>query len=98
LLSLVRNNAGSGARALGFLRDKRRMNVALSRAKSKLVIVGSVSFLREAVRGVNPDAGSHDLSFLNVVAETLEILAGEMRPDGLPQACFVNPELFVGAG
>lgn len=97
VLSLVRNNAGSGARALGFLRDKRRMNVALSRAKSKLVIVGSVDFLREAVRGVNPDAGSHDLSFLSVVAETLDTLAGEKRPDGVPQACFVNPALFTGA-
>ncbi|RWR04070.1 AAA domain-containing protein [Paenirhodobacter populi] len=69
---------GSGVRALGFLRDKRRMNVALSRAKSKLIIVGSVSFLCEAVRGVNPDAGSHDLSFLSIIADTLAAL--QARP------------------
>ena len=71
--------------------------MALSRAKSKLIIVGSVSFLREAVRGVNPDAGSHDLSFLNVVADTLDALAGETRPDRHPQANFVDPTLFTGS-
>jgi hypothetical protein len=38
------------------------MNVALSRAKSQLVLVGSLDFLREAVRGVNPDDEPHDLS------------------------------------
>lgn len=94
VLSLVRNNPGSGVRALGFLRDKRRMNVALSRAKSKLIIVGSVNFLREAVRGVNPDASSHDLSFLNVVADTLDALADETRPDGIAQATFIDPAIF----
>jgi hypothetical protein len=46
----------TGAGALGFLRDRRRMNVALSRAKAQLILVGSLGFLREAVRGVNPDA------------------------------------------
>jgi superfamily I DNA and/or RNA helicase len=46
ILSLVRNNQPPGVSALGFLRDKPRMNAALSRAKSKLVIVGSLAFLR----------------------------------------------------
>lgn len=81
ILSLVRNNSGSGVSALGFLRDRRRWNVALSRAKSKLVIVGSLAFLREAVRGVNPDGLEHDLSFLTtideVIHELLERSAGE---------------------
>ncbi|MER9944793.1 AAA domain-containing protein [Mesorhizobium sp. M0092] len=74
ILSLVRNNSGSGASALGFLRDRRRWNVALSRAKSKLVVVGSLAFLREAVRGVNPDALDHDLSFLTTIDEVIKEL------------------------
>jgi superfamily I DNA and/or RNA helicase len=92
IFSLVRNNSGTGASALGFLRDDRRMNVALSRAKSKLVIVGSLAFLREAVRGVNPDAGEHNLSFLTRVTETIESLQHELRPDGVPRATIIAPE------
>jgi hypothetical protein len=48
IVSLVRNNPRTGAGALGFLRDRRRMNVALSRAKAQLILVGSLRFLREA--------------------------------------------------
>jgi AAA domain len=92
-LSLVRNNQRAGLGALGFLRDKRRMNVALSRAKSQLVIVGSLSFLREAVRGVNPDASDHALSFLTDIADTIDELCGERRgKDKLPLAQIISPE------
>ena len=90
VLSLVRNSPRTGARALGFLRDKRRMNVALSRAKHQLIIVGSLSFLREAVRGVNPDAEEHDLSFLTVIVDTIENFAGRERGD-LPLARIILP-------
>lgn len=90
VLSLVRNSARTGARALGFLRDQRRMNVALSRAKHQLIIVGSLRFLREAVRGVNPDAEEHDLSFLTVIVDTIENLAGRKRGD-LPLASIILP-------
>jgi AAA domain len=47
VISLVRNNQRGGLRALGFLSDPRRMNVLLSRAKWRLIIVGSMQFLRE---------------------------------------------------
>jgi hypothetical protein len=92
VLSLVRNNSGSGASALGFLRDRRRWNVALSRAKSKLVIVGSLAFLREAVRGVNPDGLDHDLSFLSTVDEVLKELLAQRRGDGSHAASLLIPK------
>lgn len=38
---------------IGFLRERRRLNVALSRARNGLVIVGDASFIRGA-RGYNP--------------------------------------------
>ena len=92
VLSLVRNNARVGARALGFLRDRRRINVAISRAMSQLVIVGSRSFLREAVRGVNPDGSEqHELAFLTAILDKIDALRGQSRPDGTPLATVVTP-------
>jgi AAA domain len=50
IVSLVRNNAhATPAKALGFLRDNRRMNVLLSRAKWRLILIGSLSFFRHIV-------------------------------------------------
>jgi hypothetical protein len=50
VISLVRNNGhGAPAKALGFLRDNRRMNVLLSRAKWRLVMIGSLEFYRNVV-------------------------------------------------
>lgn len=49
IYSTVRSNA---ARALGFLRDRRRLNVALSRARQLLVIVGDMRMLEQAHGGV----------------------------------------------
>ncbi|MGE8048398.1 AAA domain-containing protein [Pseudomonas monteilii] len=47
IVSLVRNNGNATIRgALGFLADERRMNVLLSRARYKLIIVGSYSLLK----------------------------------------------------
>ncbi|MGA2058567.1 MAG: AAA domain-containing protein [Bradyrhizobium sp.] len=43
--SLVRNNDEKIGKGLGFLADDRRVNVLLSRARHKLVLVGSWSFL-----------------------------------------------------
>jgi hypothetical protein len=66
------------------------MNVAFSRAKTQLIIVGSLAFLREAVRGVNPDAEEHDLSFLTIMVEAIENLATRKRGD-LPLASIIAP-------
>jgi superfamily I DNA and/or RNA helicase len=90
VLSLVRNNPRTGGGALGFLRDRRRMNVALSRAKFQLIVVGSLAFLREAVRGVNPDLETHDLSFLTAMVNAIDGLAMRKRGD-IPLAGLVAP-------
>ena len=70
------------------------MNVAVSRAKSQLVIVGSLPFLREAVLGVNPDSATHDLSFLTDMVDTIEELTKETRRDGTPLATLVSPDVL----
>lgn len=93
ILSLVRNSGRTGAGALGFLRDRRRMNVAFSRAKTQLIVVGSLAFLREAVRGVNPDAEEHDLSFLTIMVEAIENLATRKRGHS-PLASIVAPSIL----
>jgi hypothetical protein len=97
VMSLVRNNEGSGGSALGFLRDRRRMNVAISRAKWKLVFVGSLQFLKEAVLGVNPDNETHDLTFLTKMTDAIETAAGKRRGD-VPHASILSPETLKSAG
>jgi len=47
IISLVRNNGKSTIKSsLGFLSDQRRINVLLSRAKHKLIIIGSYDLLK----------------------------------------------------
>jgi hypothetical protein len=49
IASLVRNNDEKIGKGLGFLADRRRFNVLLSRAREKLVLVGSWNFLASRV-------------------------------------------------
>ncbi|MGB4950734.1 MAG: hypothetical protein WBO55_08870, partial [Rhizobiaceae bacterium] len=72
-------------------------NVALSRAKSKLVIVGSLQFLSEAVRGVNPDEETHDLTFLTDMLAAINDLTGQRRADGRTLAELVKPDILGGS-
>ncbi len=98
VVSLVRNNSRTGRSGLGFLSDPRRMNVLLSRAKSKLVIVGSLRFLREAVRGVDPGGEKDDLRFLTTALDVVQRLAQQRGEDGIALAAVIRPEsLRVGA-
>ncbi len=72
VVSMVRNNHhATPTRALGFLRDNRRMNVILSRAKWRLIIVGSLAFYEHVVAAANklPD---QDIGFLSDFLEVLE--------------------------
>lgn len=49
LVSLVRNNDERRGRGLGFLADRRRFNVLLSRARHRLIVVGSWRFLETRI-------------------------------------------------
>jgi serine/threonine protein kinase len=52
IYSVTRSNRGD---SVGFLRDRRRLNVGLSRARQYLVLVGDLYFMRQA-KGENPFA------------------------------------------
>ena len=65
IVSLVRNNDHSNIRsALGFLSDFRRMNVLLSRAKWRLILVGSFDFLEEVLKSARIAGKSEPIEFL----------------------------------
>ena len=91
VISLVRNNPRVGPVALGFLRDKRRMNVLLSRAKSKLVLVTSLDFLDEAVRRAGNPELKEELAFIATVTRTIRGLTLKVGPDGIPNAAIISP-------
>lgn len=76
VFSLVRNNRGATLRrALGFVGDRRRFNVLLSRARQRFVFVGSWEFLKAISRplGLEADPGS---DFLRKFIEKFEALLG----------------------
>lgn len=89
IISLVRNNPLSGARALGFLSDRRRMNVLMSRARWKLVLVGSLAFLRERFQDELVQPEIDRLDFLRSWLATFDALCAPA--DGSPPMARVVP-------
>jgi superfamily I DNA and/or RNA helicase len=72
LVSLVRNNGhGIPAKALGFLRDDRRMNVLLSRAKWRMILVGSLRFY-QSVLEISKRLPDADIGFLERFLTSLD--------------------------
>ncbi|AMO93493.1 AAA domain protein [Collimonas fungivorans] len=91
ILSLVRNNHHGGLRALGFLSDPRRMNVLLSRAKWKLIIVGSLDFLQRRL-STETISKSDRQYFLKKIFETLRILESEKDQNSISLATVIRSD------
>ena len=96
LVSLVRNNHHSGRRGLGFLGDARRMNVLLSRARWKLVLVGSLEFLQKRFQSGSTVSSSDSLAFLKNVLDTMDDLRLENDENGEPLAAIVPVSKLMG--
>lgn len=91
VVSLVRNNAKVGTGAVGFLRNRQRLNVLLSRARHKLVLVSSSQFLRDAADGTDPDrTGGSELAIFRAILDVIDRLATEYGADGRPGAQMVS--------
>jgi hypothetical protein len=83
ILSLVRNNRGATIKhALGFM-DERRFNVALSRARQKLVFVGSLEFLR-IVASPFGKPNDPDSAFLRRLLRTIDELIARGHAVSVP--------------
>ncbi|ECE0997127.1 helicase [Salmonella enterica subsp. enterica] len=75
IISLVRNNGKSTIKsALGFLSDQRRINVLLSRAKHKLIIIGSYELLKSWSNRIVKES-SQEYEFIPKLINELEISA-----------------------
>lgn len=74
LYSTVRSNASGN---IGFLRDYRRINVALSRAKHLLVIVGDDQTMRNAVTGMSENPFAKVLDHIRSYPGECEIVPAE---------------------
>jgi hypothetical protein len=96
IVSLVRNNARTGVPALGFLRDSRRMNVLLSRARQQLVVVGSLEFLRESSRHASANTDD-ELSFILKFLAAIQTLTEAQSARGVPAATIIASGTITGA-
>ena len=76
LYSTVRSNPEGN---IGFLRDYRRVNVALSRARSLLVIVGDHRMMRYAATGMDENPFAKVLEHIGAYPAECEITAAELE-------------------
>ncbi|NHF74004.1 AAA domain-containing protein [Paracoccus xiamenensis] len=90
MVSTVRNNQKMRRHALGILGDRRRMNVLLSRAKHKLVLVTSTGFLKNAVKWSESGGASvHDFEFLSTLLRRIDEMAAPDNPEAVPSALII---------
>lgn len=90
IVSLVRNNHHASVRsAFGFLCDSRRMNVLLSRAKWRLVLVFSREFIETVLDSSTGTTASANVEFMR------EMLAGLEDARAAGQAAFVAWDDFT---
>lgn len=97
VISMVRNNHHTGIGALGFLSDPRRMNVLLSRARWKLVLVGSLEFFEKRFQPGVLVSRTDPLSFLREMLDTLSALGLEADEKGVQLATVVPAAKLVEA-
>lgn len=97
VVSLVRNNHHSGSRALGFLSDPRRMNVLLSRARWKLILIGSLSFLRYRFPQGRSVASDDPLAFLKRMLDTVDEMRAKNREQAVPATSVVSVDTLMGS-
>ncbi len=98
IVSLVRNNTRSWKRGLGILGDPRRMNVLLSRAKSKIIVVTSLKFLQlRFTPGKHIEKGD-DLFFLKHWLEFLEAKSNSCQLDSTAVSIIPYARLGLGRG
>ena len=70
-------------RRVGFLRDHRRLNVALSRARQLLVIVGDVTTLENAYVGTDRNPFRDILAYIRQHPDTCalhHLIEGDLHP------------------
>ena len=90
VVSLVRNNVLVGFRSLGFLTNRQRLNVLLSRARQKLLLTTSLDFLTNAVDGTDPDRTGSDLSFIRTMVSEFQRLSATKFEGKRPGASIVD--------
>ncbi|CAG9222227.1 AAA domain protein [Burkholderia gladioli] len=95
VLSLVRNNEHADKRGLGFLADPRRMNVLMSRAKWRLVIVGSLDFLRARFMS-GPALKGDDLYFLHKMLSEIDSMKNTKDDKGQPLISEIKGLSLIG--
>ena len=96
IVSLVRNNHHSGSRALGFLSDPRRMNVLLSRARWKLVVIASLSFLRHRFTQGASVASDNPLAFLKKMLDATDVMRESNGTEAAAGVSVVGVDALMG--